>query len=158
MARTTKFGQIAEPPKPYLYLPLTQHPQSRLTLLVHTAGDPRAMADPLRQLVRSLDPRMPVFNVRDLQGMYEDGALGAQKLIVQIVSGMGVLGLGLAIIGLYAVIAYSASRRMREFGVRMSIGASRADILRLVLRGGRKPGGGRHRLRTGAEPAGAARA
>ena len=136
VARTTRFGQIAEPPKPYLYLPLTQHPQSRLTLLVHTAGDPRAMADPLRQLVRSLDPRMPVFNVRDLQGMYEDGALGAQKLIVQIVSGMGLLGLGLAIVGLYAVIAYSASRRMREFGVRMSIGASRADILRLVLREG----------------------
>lgn len=49
---------------------------------------------------------------------------------------MGLLGLGLAIIGLYAVIAYSASRRMREFGVRMSIGASRADILRLVLREG----------------------
>jgi predicted permease len=136
VARTTKFGQIAEPPKPYLYLPLHQHPQSRLTLLVHTAGDPRAMADPLRQLVRSLDPRMPVFNVRDLQGMYEDGALGSQKLIVQIVSGMGLLGLGLAIVGLYAVIAYSASRRMREFGVRLSVGASRADILRLVLREG----------------------
>lgn len=136
VARTTKFGQIAEVPKPYLYLPLTQHPQSRLTLLVQTAGDPSAMADPLRQTIRSLDPRMPVFNVRDLQGMYEDGALGSQKLIVQIVSAMGVLGLGLAIIGLYAVIAYSASRRMREFGVRISIGASRADILRLVLREG----------------------
>jgi predicted lysophospholipase L1 biosynthesis ABC-type transport system permease subunit len=136
VARTTRFGQISEPPKPYLYLPLTQHPQPRLTLLVHTAGDARAMADPLRQLVRSLDPRMPVFNVRDLQGMYEDGALGSQKLIVQIVSGMGLLGLSLAIVGLYAVIAYSASRRMREFGVRISIGASRADILRLVLREG----------------------
>jgi macrolide transport system ATP-binding/permease protein len=136
VARTTRFGQISEPPKPYLYLPLTQHLQSRLTLLVHTAGDARAMADPLRQLVRSLDSRMPVFNVRDLQGMYEDGALGSQKLIVQIVSAMGLLGLSLAIVGLYAVIAYSASRRMREFGVRISIGASRADILRLVLREG----------------------
>jgi predicted permease len=136
IAQTSKVGQITEPPKPYLYLPLAQNPQSRLTLLVHTAGDPRAMADPLRQLVRSLDPRMPVFNVRDLQGMYEDGALGSQKLIVQMVSGMGLLGLSLAIIGLYAVIAYSASRRMREFGVRISIGASRADILRLVLREG----------------------
>jgi putative ABC transport system permease protein len=49
---------------------------------------------------------------------------------------MGLLGLGLAIVGLYAVITYSASRRMREFGVRMSIGASRADILHLVLREG----------------------
>jgi ABC-type antimicrobial peptide transport system permease subunit len=49
---------------------------------------------------------------------------------------MGLLGLGLAIIGLYAVIAYSASRRMREFGVHISIGASRANILRLVLREG----------------------
>jgi predicted permease len=136
VARTTKFGQIAESPKPYLYLPLTQHPQSRLTLLVHTAGEPGAMADPLRKVVQSLDPRMPVFNVRDLQGLYEDGALGSQKLIVEIVSGMGLLGLGLALIGLYAVIAYSVSRRMREFGVRISIGASRADILRLVLREG----------------------
>ena len=49
---------------------------------------------------------------------------------------MGLLGLVLAIVGLYAMMAYSASRRMREFGVRMSIGASRADILRLVLREG----------------------
>jgi predicted permease len=136
VARTARYETIAEPPTPHIYLPLSQHPQSRLTLLVHTAGDPLAVADPLRQIVRAADAKLPIFNVRALHTMHQDGALGSQRLIVQLVSAMGLLGLGLALIGLYALVAYSVSRRQREFGVRMSIGATRGDILRLVLREG----------------------
>jgi putative ABC transport system permease protein len=136
VARTVKYQYIAESPQPYIYLPLTQHPQPRLTLLVQTSGDPRAAADPLRQAVRGLDVRMPVFNVRTLDAMYQEGAIGTQRLVMQMVSSMGLLGLCLAIVGLYAVVAYSVGRRLREFGVRLSIGATRGDILRLVLREG----------------------
>jgi putative ABC transport system permease protein len=134
VARTVKYLYLAEAPQPYVYLPIAQHPRSRLTLLVQTEGDPRMMADPLRQVVHGIDARLPVFNVRTMETMYQEGAIGMQRLIMQMVSSMGVLGLCLAVVGLYAVVAYSVGRRMREFGVRMSVGASRGDILRLVLR------------------------
>ncbi len=136
VARTAKYLQITETPQPYIYLPLEQHRINRLTLLVHTEGEPLGAADPVRSIVRSLDARLPISNTRALRTLYEDGALGIQRLILQLVSSMGLLGLCLALVGIYAVVSYSVRRRMREFGVRMSIGAGRADILRLVMREG----------------------
>jgi predicted permease len=136
VARTTKYLQITERPQPYVYLPLEQHRINRLTLLIHTAGDPLAAADPVRSIVRSLDATLPIANTRTMQTLYEDGALGIQRLILELVATMGLLGLCLALVGIYAVVSYSVRRRMREFGVRLSIGASQADILRLVLKEG----------------------
>jgi predicted permease len=136
VARTAKYFNITEMPQAYIYLPLEQHPTSRLTLFVHTTTDPLAAAGPVRQVIRSLDAGLPIANTRPLRTVYEEGALGMQRLILQLVSGMGMLGLSLALVGLYAVVTYSVRRRMREFGVRMSIGASRADILRLVMKEG----------------------
>jgi putative ABC transport system permease protein len=133
VSRTARYLSVAEPPTPHVYLPLSQHPQSRLTLLVDVAGDALAIADPLRDLVRSLDLNMPVFNVRTLRAMYHDGALGTQRLVLQMVGVMALLALALAVVGLYAVMTYSVGRRMREFGVRISVGARRTDILALVL-------------------------
>jgi predicted permease len=133
IARTAKYLSIAEPPTPYIYLPVSQHPQNRLTLLVHTVSDPLMIADPLRRVVQSLDPHMPIFNTRSLEAMYQEGALGTQRLVLQMVTVMALLAATLAVVGLYAVVSYSVGRRRREFGVRISIGASRADIVRLVL-------------------------
>jgi len=134
LARTAKYFNITERPQPHVYLPLEQHRTSRLTLLVHTAGDPMSAAGPVRQVVRGLEPRLPIANTRSLRTMYEEGVLGMQRLILQMVSSMGLLGLCLALVGLYGVVTYSVGRRMREFGVRMAIGATPSDILRLVLK------------------------
>jgi predicted permease len=136
VARTAKYFNITEVPQAYVYLPLEQHQTSRLTLLVHTTADPLSTAGPVRQVVRSLDGGLPIANTRALRTVYEEGVLGMQLLVVQLVSSMGALGLCLALVGLYAVVTYSVRRRMREFGVRMSIGASRGDILRLVMKEG----------------------
>jgi ABC-type antimicrobial peptide transport system permease subunit len=97
--------------------------------------------DPLRGVLRSIDPQLPVANTRPLQSVYLDGALGMQRIVLQLVSSMGGLALCLAIIGLYALVAYSVRLRMREFGVRMSIGATANDILRLVLGDGARLAG-----------------
>jgi predicted permease len=136
VARTTKYLSIAEPPTPHVYLPLAQHPETRLTLLIHTVHDPVTIAEPLRRVVQSINRNMPIFNARPLEAMYQDGALGTQRLILQIVTGMALLALTLAVVGLYAVVSYSVGRRRQEFGVRMSIGARRADIVWLVLTDG----------------------
>jgi ABC-type antimicrobial peptide transport system permease subunit len=86
--------------------------------------------------VRRLDPEQPIQEVMTLHHFFQEGALFANRLIAQLVTTIGLFGLLLATIGLYGVIAYSVSRRTREIGIRMAIGADRGEVLRLVLRQG----------------------
>ena len=136
VARTGKYRFLGEPPQPYLYLPLGQNHRSRLTLLAATHGDPLGAVDALREIIRGLDPQVPLYNVRPLDRFYADGVLGTQQVLMQIVAVMAAVGLALALVGLYALIAYAASRRMREFAIRVALGATRGAVLRLVLRDG----------------------
>jgi len=79
---------------------------------------------------------MPVSDVQTLQHFFKEGALFGTRLIMQVVAAIGLLGLLLAVTGLYGVIAYSVSRRTREIGIRMAIGADPGHVARLVLRQG----------------------
>jgi macrolide transport system ATP-binding/permease protein len=114
---------------------LAQIERSTLVLFTDTIGDPASLAGPLRQVVHSLDPDQPIFNVRTMTDLYGQRA-SITRLIMEIVGTMGMVGLSLAVIGLYGLVAYSVARRTREIGVRMAIGAGRADVLRMVLRQG----------------------
>jgi ABC-type antimicrobial peptide transport system permease subunit len=107
-----------------------------MTLHIETAGDPAAFAAPMVAEVRRLDPEQPIQEVMTLHHFFQEGALFANRLIAQLVTTIGLFGLLLATIGLYGVIAYSVSRRTREIGIRMAIGADRGEVLRLVLRQG----------------------
>jgi predicted permease len=136
VARMAKYVFIAENPTPYFYLPLAQNPRARLTLLVETAGDAASFADPIRHLVRSVDPHQPVYDLRTMDQYYRQRGLGVFRMIVEVVGSIGILGLSLALIGLYGLVAYRVSRRTREIGIRMAVGAQSRDILRMVLRQG----------------------
>ncbi len=136
VARTAKYVFVGEGPLPYLYLPYQQNPDAVMTLLVATMGDAASLAAPVRDVVRSLDPHQPVFDVRTMQEYYLQRAVRIMQMIVVIVGTMGVLGLSLALVGLYGLVAYSVSRRTREIGIRMAVGAEFRDILRMVLRQG----------------------
>jgi ABC-type antimicrobial peptide transport system permease subunit len=103
---------------------------------VQTVGDAASAAAPVRQAVRSIDPRQPVFDVRTMQEFYQLRAVNLMQMIVVLVGAMGIVGLCLAMVGLYGLVAYSVSRQTREIGIRMAIGAKWSDILRLVLRQG----------------------
>lgn len=137
IAKNTKYVWIAEPPFDFLYLPFAQNPQSDMTLLAESdAKDASILAPVLRKVVHDLDPDMPVFDARTMQDLYTQRAVKTPNIIVEAVSGMGVMGLLLAVVGLYGLLAYSVSRRTREIGVRMAIGADRTQVVRMILRQG----------------------
>jgi putative ABC transport system permease protein len=139
LAKTEKYSNITEPPTPFLYLPVAQHERPQMSLIVETvAFDASPLAAPLRDLVKDLDANQPVFGLRTFSSSYQRQAIGAQLLVLKVMSGMGLLGLALALVGLYGLVAYSVARRTREIGIRMAIGAARSDVLKMILRQGMK--------------------
>lgn len=133
VAKSAKYLSLTEAPKPYFYVPVSQKPQSRMTLFLHTRGASVEIAAPVLDIVRRLDPNQPVFNTRPMEVFYQLGVLGPSLIVLQMVSVTGLVGLVLALVGLYGLIAYSVVRRTREIGIRVAVGAGRGRILWLVL-------------------------
>ncbi len=117
-----------------MYLPLAQHPVARMVLLLRSSGDPLQLVQAVKDVVRALDPNLPMLETRTYEDLYRyarRGRSGASP--IELVGTLGAVGLLLAIAGLYGLVAYNVSRRTREIGIRMAIGARPADVLRLVM-------------------------
>lgn len=138
IAKNIKYRDLSEHPLPFLYLPFSQQYEALMTLHVETAVDPATLAGPVLAEIRKLDAATPVQDVQTMQHFFREGALFGNRLITQVVTAIGLFGLLLAITGLYGVIAYSVSRRTREIGIRMAIGADPGSVARLVLQQGMK--------------------
>jgi predicted permease len=136
VAKTSKYSFVSERPKPFVYFPFRQRPADSMFLLAESIGDPSALAAPLRALVGSLDANLPIANVRTMDELYRMRSVVVLDVIVTTIGAMGAMGLVLAIVGLYGLVAYAATRRTKEIGIRMAIGAGRASVLRMVLRQG----------------------
>jgi predicted permease len=136
VAKMSKYIFIAEPPTEFLYLPFRQQKVGRMVLIAGSAGDPTSLVGPVRTAIHALDQNMPIFNLRTMQEFYRMRAVSIFNVLVGTVGAMGAMGLGLAIVGLYGLIAYAVSRRTREIGIRMAIGADRLAVLKMVLRQG----------------------
>lgn len=136
VTKTGKYTYVGEPPLPFVYLPFAQNQRTRMVLFADSFGDPAASAAPLREIVHTLDANQPVFNLRTLGEFYHQRAIAIPRMIMEIVATMGAVGLTLALIGLYGLVAYTVARRTREIGVRMALGARRTDVLKMVLRQG----------------------
>ena len=135
VAKTGSYLFPAEPPRPYVYLPYDQNRRPHMTVIAESYGDPAALAAPMRDAVRGLDADLPVLNLRTMAAHLKR-VRSNYLVFVQTYTAMALVGLILAMTGLYGLISYSVSRRIPEIGVRMAIGASRADVARLVLRQG----------------------
>ena len=136
VAVTHKYRALSEAATEFVYYPWAQSPANDTTLLVETSSDPAAAAAPLRAIVRGIDADMPVLSVRTMEDFFQASSVTFTSVIVRIVFGMGSMGLALALIGLYGLVAYSVSRRTREIGIRVAVGANPHSVLAMILRHG----------------------
>ena len=133
VARTIEYESAFEKPMDFVYMPLAQHPISRLTLMLRSSGDPLQLVQPVKDVVRTLDPNLPMLQTRSYEDFYVNVAVKGPGIAIQLVGTMGAVGLVLTIAGLYGLVAYNVSRRTREIGIRIALGAGQSDVLRLVM-------------------------
>ena len=95
-----------------------------------------SLAGPLRDVVRSLDVDQPIFGLQTVSSFFQWRVIAPQLRILRLSGGLGAVGLGLTLVGLYGLVAYSAGRRTREIGIRRAMGAGTGQVLWLVLRQG----------------------
>jgi ABC-type antimicrobial peptide transport system permease subunit len=116
---------------PAMFLPLLQSPSTETYLVVRSNGDSRQLASAIRTKLRDLDSGLPTFIQTWTEAM--DGALFASRMAALSLGVLGVMGAMLSVTGIFGMAAYSVSKRLRELGIRMALGAQRKEVLKAAL-------------------------
>jgi predicted permease len=133
LTATGKYNHLNEGAWPFFYLPYQQGvPDLDLNICVRTSGDPLALAGTVRRTVHDLDPGVDVLEMHTMAA-HTGTVLFAESIASNLLTLLGLTGLLLAAMGVYAVMAYAVSQRTQEFGVRLALGASQTDMYRLIL-------------------------
>jgi putative ABC transport system permease protein len=135
VAKDSKYHRVTENPQPYFYIPIRQifRPEYGLTFHVRTSGSVNETIAAVRREAAAIDPAITIFDAQPM-AEYISGSLYGAKISANLLTLLSGIGLLLAAMGLYGVMAYSVAQRTREFGLRVAMGAKPRDILRLILR------------------------
>jgi putative ABC transport system permease protein len=120
-----------EDPRPVVYVPYAQGPIPWMQLVVRAQSTPAAITGAVREAMHRIDADLPVAELRSMSGYMHD-ALGDTEVALSLLGSFALMAIGLAAAGLYSVMAYAVAQRRLEFGIRLALGASPRDLLRLV--------------------------
>lgn len=115
-----------------MYIPFQQFSSRQAILVLRTAGEPASSTKALRAVMKAIDPGLPLSNITTMEALL-DRSVAQPRFLAALLTGFGLLAAVLALVGVYGLLAFSVSRRVRELGVRIALGAGRARVLRLVL-------------------------
>ncbi|HET7452807.1 MAG TPA: ABC transporter permease, partial [Thermoanaerobaculia bacterium] len=132
IVRNSVNAELGEDPSPYLYVPMGDDDYGELALVVKTRGEASSVAGPVRRALRALDPAVPVVYLATLRD-HMKLATASQRVTGALVVSLGSMGLLLAAVGLYGLMSFVVSLRVREFGIRVALGASPRSIFEGVL-------------------------
>jgi len=137
IVKNSHTSSSSQPAGPYLYTSLDQDYMSLQTLQLWTAGAPESSAHDVLVLIRDLAPSLPVFDVQTMsQALKTLNGLLLFQVGAVLAAGMGIMGLGLAVIGMYGVLSYATALRTHEIGIRVALGAQTGEVTRMILRQG----------------------
>ena len=140
VARDAKYNSLSETTPLFVYFPIEQSWSAKQMMLVRTGGDPTALTPAIQSAVRSLDPGLPrvaLITLADANSI----VLLPQRVAAIVTGALGVVGLLLASVGLYGIIAYSVGRRTREIGIRLALGARGTGVVGMIVREGMRLAG-----------------
>jgi predicted permease len=131
IAEDGKYSQLTEDPRPAMFLPFLQSPTGMTTLVVRSERDPQQLAGAIRNKLRGMDDSLPMFIQTWTQGL--DIALFPSRVATVALGVLGLMGAMLSLTGIFGMAAYSVSKRLRELGIRMALGAQRSEVLQAAL-------------------------
>ncbi|MHC4628692.1 MAG: FtsX-like permease family protein, partial [Planctomycetota bacterium] len=134
MTGPCRYFSISGPPRPLVFVSLQQHYRSQLNLVARTQGPPLSLGSSIEQVVRQLDPDLPIYHVRTMQQQVTRSPFGFMPMRIgaTIAGAQGVLAVLLAALGIGGLVSFAVVQRTHEIGIRMALGAKTGDVVRLV--------------------------